>query len=247
MEQIFRTLVGSARHSPNLGRISQETMKRVPAQPPGQAIVYRWIDSHALACAALLIAGFVLTGYLAHRYVLSESRHIEEPTRTIRIGDGQLALLPDWVMGTARHGDRERISLRMPLSSLVPESLADPEAMVALVFTTSDESIPPSERVKMLYARFLSSEAAPAAGGLIRRQFRAGTPYEGETLFLSPPEGRAFAARCPTGENAGGALNCFAEIRHAGYDIQIQLAKRDLASWEKVTARLKDMLGRTGG
>lgn len=222
-------------------------MKRTPAQTQGQAVVYKWIDGHALAYAALLIVGFVLAGYLAHRYVLSESEQLEEKTQTIQIGNRQLALRPDWVMGTARHGDRERISLRMPLSSLVPEALADPEAMIALVFTTRDESIAPPERVKMLYARFLSSEAAPAAGGLIRRQFRTGTPYEGETLFLSPPEGRAFAARCPTDEYAGGALSCFAEIRHAGYDIQIQLAKRDLASWEKITGRLKDMLGRAGG
>ena len=191
------------------------------ARTPGHNIAYRWIDGHALACAALLIGGFALAAFLAHRYLVSESTGSEEASQVIRIGERRLALHPDWVMGTATHGERERISLRMPLTSLAPDAIADPEAAVALVFTTSDELIAPSERVKLLYARFLSSEAAPAAGGLIRRQFRAGTPYEGETLFLSPPEGRAFAARCPTDESAGRALSCFAEIRHGGYDIQI--------------------------
>ncbi|HSP24616.1 MAG TPA: hypothetical protein VLQ65_05535 [Saliniramus sp.] len=213
----------------------------------GQNIVYRWIDGHALACAALLVGGFALAAYLAHGYVLAQSKAPEGASETIRIGDRRLAMHPDWVMGTTTHGDKERISLRMPLASLAPEALADADSAVALVFTTSDESIAPSERVKMLYARFLSSEATPAAGGLIRRQFKAGTPYEGETLFLSPPEGRAFAARCPTDESVGQALSCFAEIRHAGYDIQIQVARRDLASWEKITARLKDLLGRADG
>jgi hypothetical protein len=222
-------------------------MNRNSARIQNQTVVYKWIDSHALAFATLLIVTFVLAAYLAHRLVVSPAGQPTEMSQTIRIGDRQLTLRRDWIVGTARHGDMERISLRMPLSSLIPEELADQEAMIALVFTTSDASIAPSERVKMLYARFLSSEAAPASGGLIRRQFKSGTPYEGETLFLSPPEGRAFAARCPTAESAGGELNCFAEIRHAGFDIQIQLAKRDLVSWEKITTRVKDLPGGAGG
>jgi hypothetical protein len=222
-------------------------MDRTSAQPRAQPIAYRWIDSHALILAALLIAGFAAVAYVAHDLVVSTTEQRAEVSETIMLGDRQLTLPTDWIVGTARHGDRERISLRMPLSSLIPEEFVDPDATIALVFTTSDASVAPSERVKMLYARFLSSEAAPAAGGLIRRQFKSGTPYEGETLFLSPPEGRAFAARCPTGDSADRGLACFAEIRHAGYDIQIQLAQRDLASWEKITARVKQLPGRAGG
>jgi len=222
-------------------------MDRTRAQTYGQPIVYRWIDGHALIAVALLIAGFAAVAYLAHSLIVSAPEQRQEASETIWLGDRQLTLPPQWVMGTARHGERERISLRVPLASLIPEELADPDATVALVLTTSDASIAPSERVKMLYARFLSSEAAPAAGGLIRRQFKSGTPYEGETLFLSPPEGRAFAARCPTGHNVDSGLVCFAEIRHGGYDIQIQLAQRDLASWEKITASVKQLTGGAGG
>jgi hypothetical protein len=215
-------------------------MSRLRLHQPTPPVVYAWIDARILAGLAALLCILAAAAFWAHALVATEER-TEPDTVAVTLGERQLTLQRAWLLGAAAQGDRKRISLRMPLSSLVSHDLVDPGASIALVFVTSDASLPPSERVKQLYSRFLSSEATPAAGGLIRRQFRAGTPYEGETLFLSPPEGRAFAARCQSGEFGSMELTCFAEIRHAGYDIQIQLARRDLALWERIVSRVKQI------
>jgi hypothetical protein len=220
-------------------------MNRLHRHHPTPPVIYKWIDARALVAIAILLALLGAAAYYARDILLRDDASQPE-TLSVAIGSRDLTVQRDWLLGAVTQGEKERISLRMPLSHLIAHDLVDPGAAIALVFVTSDDSLPPSERVRQLYSRFLSSEATSTAGGLIRRQFRAGTPYEGETLFLSPPEGRAFAARCPSGEVASMELTCFAEIRHAGYDIQIQLARRDLAQWEKIVARVKEIPGRRG-
>lgn len=214
--------------------LSRSRYERLPP-----VIAYKWIDLHALTIIAVLALGLLASALLTRNWILAPAGPDATRFEIVTIGENRFKIQRDWLLGSAISGDRQRISLRMPLTGLITTDLADADAFVLLVFTTSDQSLAPSERVKLLYARFLSSEAAPAAGGLIRRQFREGTPYEGETLFLSPPEGRAFAARCPTTGRPEIPVTCHAEIRHAGFDIQIQLARRDLALWEKIVARVR--------
>jgi hypothetical protein len=216
-------------------------MNRNQFQSAPPAVTYRWVDFHALAMVVILALGLFATAFVSRGLIMSPAASDATQSEIIMIGDNRFKIQREWLLGSARSGDINRISLRIPVSSLIATDLADPDALVSLVFTTSDKSLSPSERVRMLYARFLSSEATPASGGLIRRQFRDGTPYEGETLFLSPPEGRAFAARCPTAPSPDLPVTCYAEIRHAGFDIQIQLARRDLALWEKIVARVREL------
>jgi hypothetical protein len=216
-------------------------MQRPRLQTGEHRIVYKLVDLHVLAITALLAACLLYAAHLAQDMITAPGETVAQEMHVIEIGGRGLEIERSWLLGSAVHGDKQRISLRLPLERLIAQDIGDPKASVSLVFVTSDESLAPSERVKMLYARFLSSDAAPAAGGLIRRQFRSGTPYEGETLFLSPPEGRAFAARCPNSEIPGITATCSAEIRHAGFDIQIQLAQRDLALWERIVARVREL------
>lgn len=215
-------------------------MNRNQFQSAQPTVAYRWVDFHALTIVAILALGLFTTAFVSRSLIMSPAGS-DAQSEIIMIGENRFKIQREWLLGSARSGDIHRISLRMPISSLISTDLTGPDALVSLVFTTSDQSLSPSERVRMLYARFLSSEATPASGGLIRRQFRDGTPYEGETLFLSPPEGRAFAARCPTVAKPELPVTCYAEIRHAGFDIQIQLARRDLALWEKIVARVRDL------
>jgi hypothetical protein len=212
---------------------------RFQSAPP--TIAYRWVDFHALAIVGVLALSLFATALASRNLIMPPAASDATQSEIVTIGENRFKIQRGWLIGSTRSGDINRISLRMPISSLIATDLADPDALVSLVFTTSDQSLAPSERVRMLYARFLSSEATPASGGLIRRQFRDGTPYEGETLFLSPPEGRAFAARCPTVAKPELPVTCHAEIRHAGFDIQIQLARRDLALWEKIVARVREL------
>ena len=222
-------------------RVSESMMNRYRLHSAEPAIAYKRVDVHALALLALLALSLFAGALMMRNLIMAPVGSDAAQFQTVTIGGSSFQIRRDWLFDAATSGDRHRISLRMRINDLLATDMADPNAIVSLVFMTSDQSLAPSERAKKLYSRFLSSEAAPSAGGLIRRQFRTGTPYEGETLFLSPPEGRAFAARCPTSDGSGIPLPCHAEIRHAGFDIQIQMARRDLPLWENILTRVRAM------
>jgi hypothetical protein len=80
----------------------------------------------------------------------------------------------------------------------------------------------------------------PGVGGLIRREFRSGTPYAGEDLLLSPPDGRAFAARCYKAAVAAKMkAACIAEFRANELDVQIRFAPGALPHWEALAQALR--------
>jgi hypothetical protein len=117
---------------------------------------------------------------------------------------------------------------------------------VLVTIHPADGSMAPAERPKHLYARFLSAAATPEDGGLIRRRFRPGTPFEGEDLVLSAPDGRAFAARC-LDASSEVATACVAEMRLGALDVQARFAPALLPRWEALTARLNGLVARSGG
>jgi hypothetical protein len=117
---------------------------------------------------------------------------------------------------------------------------------VLVTIHPADGSMAPTERAKHLYARFLSAAATPEEGGLIRRRFRTGTPFEGEDLVLSAPDGRAFAARCLDAASAV-ATACVAEMRLGALDVQARFAPSLLPRWEALSAGLKGLVERPGG
>src|SRR4051812_3529560 len=97
----------------------------------------------------------------------------------------------------------------------------------------------------LLYARYLSAEAKPGvADGLIRREFRAGTPYSGEDLLLSVPDGRAFAARCFKAAIAARMkAACLAAFRANGLDVQIRFAPGVLPHWRSLMESARRLVG----
>ena len=158
---------------------------------------------------------------------------------TVRVADMNLAAPTAWLRSARAVGPVERLDLIIPLSALV-EAGAQEDGPVFVTLSRPNGSMDPADGTTLLYARFLSAEATPGIGGLIRREFRSGTPYVGEDLLLSPPDGRAFTARCfKAAVAAKMKAACIAALRANGLDIQIRFAPGVLPYWEALTQGLR--------
>ena len=120
-----------------------------------------------------------------------------------------------------------------------------PETLVFLTLEPAGATLDPSERPTRLYARFLDTEVWSHPGGLIMRRFVPDSPYVNEDLYMAPPEGSAFFARCmrPAPIPDGLPNNCISEMRVAGLDIQMRFSPEQLASWERMVAGARLLVG----
>ena len=130
-------------------------------------------------------------------------------------------------------------ALRLPWRAFAGDGAAQPDEPVFVTVRLADGSLAPAERPSVLYARFVAADARSAAGGLIRRRFRDGTPFEGEDLVVAAPDGRAFWARCPTpGGRGDGASGCLTEMRFGDIDVQVRFSPALLPRWELLASGL---------
>jgi hypothetical protein len=164
------------------------------------------------------------------------------------------AWLRDPARATGRRVDRLDLVVPLMLSETHDESPKTPlgpmERVILMRVMHADESVPPEERASQLHSRFLTSDVWTNPGGLILRSFSPGSPYEGEELYLAPPDGRDFSARCPKTEQRGaiGAGLCIWEFRTAGMDVLVSFSPARLTDWQGIAATARetaDMILRT--
>jgi len=221
---------GTALH-PTLRRSSRTAKGRVRRV---DALVGWFGAGLALTCALAVGAGtlWVKPG----REVLADV--------TIRVGDADVAVPSSWLRTAGVAGPVERLDLIIPLPALV-EGGAQEDGPVFVTLSRPNGSMDPADRTALLYARFLSAEATPSvADGLIRREFRPGTPYVGEDLLLSVPDGRAFSARCFKAAIAAKMkAACVAAFRANGLDVQIRFAPGVLPYWRALMQGLHRLVG----
>ena len=103
-------------------------------------------------------------------------------------------------------------------------------------FRDSGGPATPGER----YAGFLSPDAQMAEGGLLRRRFDDASPFAGEDLFLAPPDGEEFAARCPRPKIPTDGLpnSCLADFKIEGVAAQMRFDSAWLPQWSRLRANL---------
>jgi hypothetical protein len=124
------------------------------------------------------------------------------------------------------------------------------ETTLLVTLRGTDATIAPAERVIDVYSRFLEGDIWSNPGGLVMRRFRTGTPYEGEDLFYSMPDGRDFAARCPSSLRNGALGNerCLWISRQDGFDIETSFDAALLTQWaemrEKMARAVSGLAGR---
>jgi len=159
-----------------------------------------------------------------------------------------------------RHpGQQDRIDLVFEWPSLTPPQSdnperqpLDPDNAAAQAAATADKRLfvtvtalgrvlPPLERLRTIYPRYVESQATAGADGLAILPFRAGTPYESEDLVYFGTNPEQFFARCTRpGRTVPGT--CMQE-RAIGADVVTLRFPRDwLSDWRSVRAGFDRLL-----
>jgi hypothetical protein len=117
---------------------------------------------------------------------------------------------------------------------------------VFITVSLKDDGVDPADRPMQLYARFLEAETIAGPGGLVMRRFEQGSPYDLEQLYVAPPDGRDFFARCPKPSRAGAAPTelCFFVFRVDGLDVELRFAPALLDNWDALNEGARAFLSR---
>jgi hypothetical protein len=117
---------------------------------------------------------------------------------------------------------------------------------VLITITPKDDSLEPADRPAKLYARFLEGETEAGPGGLVLRRFETGSPYDLELLYVGPPDGRGFFARCPKGQDTSAVAPdmCLSLFRDRSLDVELRFAPQLLPQWEALFDGARGFLGR---
>ena len=201
------------------------TRRPAPPLPSGDRALSR-------LAAAILLIGLAGTG--AAFYATQPAGNDDGELHPARIGEHVLAI-PEALSGASGGSGRlvgmARLRLAWPdFGPVTP----DTRHRLMLTLSPPDKVNEPATQLSV-YARFLTPMVWSNPGGLVVRGFRKGSPFENDELFVSVPDGRGFAARCPI-ETAAGSGNldelCRVTFRHRGMDVNIRFPRAIIADWE---------------
>ena len=211
-----------------------------------------------LALPVVLFAGVVVlaAGYVA--YVLwprwpGPAAAPQAPSLPITIGGVTFNIPPAAIRVKVqqRPGTQERVDLVYlwpslappdPAAKLVPPQSAQEVDRVFLTIAANDGSLPPAERAKTIYPRYLAETAQPGAEGLAIRGFRDGTPYQGEDLIYDPTASDLFLVRCTRqGANLTPGI-CLYDRRIGGADVMLRFPREWLGNWRNVSQLIERLI-----
>jgi hypothetical protein len=151
-----------------------------------------------------------------------------------------------------RPGTQERVELAYLWPSLMPPDPAlkvidgapvDPNERLFLTIQVSDGTMPPVERLKAIYPRYLADKAVTGSDGLTLQAFRADSPYGNEELAYEQEAPAHFMARCAR----KGVINtgsCLLERRIDSADVTIRFPREWLNDWKSVSAGIDRLMAR---
>jgi hypothetical protein len=102
--------------------------------------------------------------------------------------------------------------------------------------------LPPIERLRTIYPRYVATQAAAGVQGLALLPFRDGTPYQGEDLVYAIDKPEQFFARC-TRQIGAIAGTCISERAIDAAQISIRFPRDWLNDWQNVAAGFDRLLG----
>ena len=149
-------------------------------------------------------------------------------------------------------GAQERLDLAFLWPSLQPP---DPSPQPAPTETTPPidrlfitiepqaPGLPPSERVRTIYPRYLAETQFDGPDGLKVIPFKEGTPYQNEDLFFDPATQPGFVARCSRPGAAGTPGMCLYERRIESADVTVRFPSEWLTGWRAVNDGIAKLIG----
>jgi hypothetical protein len=222
--------------------------RRSTAEPPSKAITAKtlWLG-FGLVLMIACIAFFAVSMTLFNAFAPAPKPGAQPVAVTVgnarMIVASTLFRVPEQIKG----GTLARLDLALDAKSLEPAgSLATQSFKAAgLIFVSMEEArdgTDPASRAEDLYSRFLEPETTEGPDELVRRRFRAKSPYNDEELYMAAPDGRAFTARCGPMEARSMPPTCLWLVRHKGLDIQVRFAPEHLSDWQKIAVGIFDLL-----
>jgi len=112
---------------------------------------------------------------------------------------------------------------------------ADGSARLFVTIAPLGGVLPPQQRLRSIYTRYVGTEAAAGADGLAILPFRTGTPYEGEDLVYLASTPEQFFARC-TRQVEAMPGTCITERVIDGAEITLRFPRIWLDDWRNVAA-----------
>jgi hypothetical protein len=143
-------------------------------------------------------------------------------------------------------------SLKPPGPAAKPAIADEPPPIDRLFVTIAAQTtaLPPTERVKTIYPRYLADTQYDGPDGLKLISFRDGTPYQGEDIYFDPSAQPSFLVRCNRPGKAGTPGMCLSERRIGNADVTVRFPSEWLGDWRKVTAGIETLIASwkaTGG
>jgi hypothetical protein len=187
----------------------------------------------------------------------SDPPTLDAPTLPVTVGGVLFEVPPGAIRAKLqRHpGQHERIDLVFAWPDLSPPANAralrdnrpiDEETATAALAEAEDGRLfvtivglagvlPPLERLRTIYPRYVAVQAAAGPDGLAVLPFRSATPYDGEDLVYTADNAERFFARCT---RAVGAVpgTCISERALDGAQITIRFPRDWLNDWRNVAA-----------
>ncbi|MGY2047255.1 hypothetical protein [Methylobacterium sp. JK268] len=211
------------------------TMRRARPAPPRRIPIDHRV---MIAAGATLLLSLASTGLIA---AWATRPQAEAGLRLVADPSGRTLSLPAaWFTGAApREATADRLDLAIPWKDL---AMPDAPGRLRVTVTRSPETEAPLSPARR-YARFLTAEIEPSPGGLLRRRFRAGSPFEGEDLYLAQAEGGRFAARCAVDPGPEPEGACLSEVQFGDLSLRLRFAAERLPGWQAALQALERLFG----
>src|ERR1700731_3809794 len=152
-----------------------------------------------LACLALLVlAAGIVVSYMLGPTWPSAPVSLNAPAIPITVANVLFDVPPAAIRAAVqRHpGPHERVDLAFLWPSLTPPQPVDTTQRLFVTIAGLGLVLPPAERLRTIYPRYIEAQATAGPDGLAIAPFRAGTPYEGEDLVYIATNPEQFFARC---------------------------------------------------
>ncbi len=179
----------------------------------------------------------------------------DAPTLPVTVG-GVLFNVPPGAIRVAmqrRPGAQERLDLAFLWPSLetpdpkarpAPSETAPPIDRLFLTIEPQVAALTPSDRVRLIYPRYLGETQFDGPDGLKVISFKDGSPYQNEDLFFDPTAQPGFIARCTRPGRAGLPGMCALDRRIDTADIIVRFPSEWLTGWRAVNEAIEKLLGK---
>jgi hypothetical protein len=209
-----------------------------------------------LLVVLLVAAGACCVSYLLWPTWPSGPLAVDVPALPVTVGGVLFEVPPAAIRAKLQRqpGQHERIDLVLSWPELAPPNsrivrdnrpVDEDNATAALAEAENDRLfvtivglngvLPPLERLRTIYPRYLAAQATAGQDGLAVLPFRTGTPYAGEDLVYPSGKPEQFFARCT---RAAGPVpgTCISERALGGAQITIRFPRDWLSDWRNVAA-----------